>query len=437
MTRLLVLAAALLAPAFWSGFPIVWADTGGYLARPFEHTLELGRSALYGLLLAVGSPLDFWPALALQGLAAAFTILLTLRVYGLRRKPWLALALALALGALTSVPFYASQLMPDIFLPLAVLALHLLTFRRSQLARWQVGVLIALVAIAVAFHMTILVISAGLVAAAALLRALPRRLVLEQPGLRLPAVALCLGVALALASNFLIGGRLAFTPGGVHFVFGRLVQDGIIARYLAEHCPKPTLRLCQYREALPTTADGWLWGWDSPFYKLGGATGFEAEARRIIADTLMRYPGQHLATALRSTAEQLVLVATGEGVHAYDLEHALQTFRRYVPELLPRFAASRQNQDQFGFRAINMVHVPLALVSCALLPIVVLGGYLRRVDRAAAGLALTVAAALLANAAICGMLSNPNPRYQSRIVWLAPLAVLVTTMRMRKAPAIA
>ena len=36
---------ALLLPAFVNGFPFVFADTGGYLARPFERALALGRSA--------------------------------------------------------------------------------------------------------------------------------------------------------------------------------------------------------------------------------------------------------------------------------------------------------------------------------------------------------------------------------------------------------
>jgi hypothetical protein len=36
--------------------------------------------------------------------------------------------------------------------------------------------------------------------------------------------------------------------------------------------------------------------------------------------------------------------------------------------------------------------------------------------------------ALFANAAICGVFSNPNDRYQSRIVWLAPFAVMIALL---------
>src|SRR5215211_6339668 len=76
---------ALLAPALWNGFPLLFADTGGYIARPFERTLLLGRSALYGTFLASGIRLDFWPVVLIQAAVALWIILLTLRVNGVVR----------------------------------------------------------------------------------------------------------------------------------------------------------------------------------------------------------------------------------------------------------------------------------------------------------------------------------------------------------------
>jgi hypothetical protein len=88
---------------------------------------------------------------------------------------------------------------------------------------------------------------------------------------------------------------------------------------------------------------------------------------------------------------------------------------------LESFIASRQQHDAFEFRIINMIHVPVALASAMLLP--VFSVQLRRRNSQLAVLAGTVFLALLANAAICGIFSNPNARYQSRI---APLALLTT-----------
>ena len=45
-----------------------------------------------------------------------------------------------------------------------------------------------------------------------------------------------------------------------------------------------------------------------------------------------------------------------------------------------------------------------------------------------------VALAILANAVVCGALSNPNDRYGARMVWLATLVVLLVPWMRRRAP---
>src|SRR5882762_6192500 len=57
---------ALMAPALWNGFPLIFPDTGGYLTRPIEGALGMGRSALYGLFVYAGVPFSFWPNALLQ-----------------------------------------------------------------------------------------------------------------------------------------------------------------------------------------------------------------------------------------------------------------------------------------------------------------------------------------------------------------------------------
>ncbi len=47
-----------------------------------------------------------------------------------------------------------------------------------------------------------------------------------------------------------------------------MLQDGIVAQYLRDHCPKQNFKLCPYRDKLPATADQFLWG-NSMFNTLG------------------------------------------------------------------------------------------------------------------------------------------------------------------------
>ena len=49
--------------------------------------------------------------------------------------------------------------------------------------------------------------------------------------------ALATGAAMLLAANFALSGQLAWTPGGFGIAFGRMLQDGIVKRFLDDHCP--------------------------------------------------------------------------------------------------------------------------------------------------------------------------------------------------------
>jgi hypothetical protein len=277
--------------------------------------------------------------------------------------------------------------------------------------------------------MSIVALVAALVALLCLLKLFGVRFGFPKLKLGLPFGAAMAGIALALFSNFAIIGQLGLTPGGTTFLFGRLVQDGIVARFLAERCPDPTLRLCAFRAELPDAADDWLWG-NSPLGKLGGWQAFEPEARRIVRDSILSYPFMHLATAASATAEQLATLTTGEGLGSKDNWDAESVLRRYAPSTMPAFQASRQQQDAFDFRFVNSLHVPLAILATALLPVLVV--VLRRRRPALSMFAASMLFAIVVNAAICGMFSNPNARYQSRIAPLATLTVLLAAVDLLK-----
>jgi hypothetical protein len=422
---------ALMGAALWNGFPLIFPDTGGYFTRPIEGTLAMGRSALYGLFLYVGIPLAFWPAVLVQCGLTAWLIVLTLRAHGLGDRPGLTFGIVLALCATTSLPWFAGQLMPDIFFPLAVLALHLLLFHHDRLNRAERAGLVAVIAFAMASHMAALGVCAGALIAFVFLRRLwPRAL----PPLRtgLAGVAIVSGIALALLSNAAITGNFAFTPGGANFLFGRLIEDGIVARYVEDECPDPSLRLCAYRHELPNNADDWLWGPGTAFYKLGGDEGFRDEAREIIAETLTRYPAEHLLSAAYGTLKQFVTFKTEVAPPAHNAP-AIGSIKEHAPQWYPALMDARQQRAPVNAAILNAVHWPVAAAS--LIALAVLLAFRRRfgVTPPATALIATVLLALAANAAICGIFSHPVDRYQSRLILLAPFAVAVVWCSRRRA----
>ena len=75
-----------------------------------------------------------------------------------------------------------------------------------------------------------------------------------------------------------------------------------------------------------------------------------------------------------------------------------------------------------GFRFINIVDVPMAYLSLAGL-VALLAFAIMSAEAEAAVFLGAIMLALAGNAVICGALSNPHDRYQSRLVWIATFAV--------------
>ncbi len=416
------MVALLLAPALWNGFPLIFPDTGGYFTRPIEGALAMGRSALYGWFLYVTIPLAFWPAIVAQAVATAWVIVLALRCHGLGGRPWLALGLTAVLTVVTSLPWFSAQLMPDILFPVAVLALHLLAFRAALLNTAERTGLGALIAVAIASHMAALALCVGVVAAFWLLSQV-RFLALPRPRLSLAGGAAGAGVALCLLSNLAITGSFAFTPGGSSFLFGRLIEDGIAQRYLNERCPDPKLRVCDYARQMPTSADDWLWGNDTPFYRLGGAEGFGPEATSIVIDSIKRYPLMHAKAAAAAAIEQFTSFATDVSVD--DNGPAVESVREHAPALLAPMLQAKQLAERFDVGPLNLVHVPVGALSIAGLIAALVWRRRLKLAPEMAALCLGVLLALVLNAAVCGVFSHPVDRYQSRLVVLAPLALAI------------
>src|SRR6202049_4809858 len=101
----------LLSPALWNRFPLLEYDTGGYLARWFEGYLVPSRSTTYGLFLVAGWPLDFWPVVLLQALAAVWVIGLLLRTHRFPVYPVALPATVATLAVTTALPWLASILL--------------------------------------------------------------------------------------------------------------------------------------------------------------------------------------------------------------------------------------------------------------------------------------------------------------------------------------
>jgi hypothetical protein len=421
----LLILLFLIAPALWNGYPLLQWDTGGYLARWYEGYLVPSRSTVFGLYLHFGEKSGFWINLGAQALATLWILHLSLRVLNLA-QPFRLLAISLTLILTTALPWLASLLLTDIFAGLSVLSLYILIVHGEKISTVEKFSLFLFTAFASATHSATLGVLFGLCLLALLARPwLRSRIALS--GLIQGMLTLATGAAMLLAANFALSGQLAWTPGGIGVAFGRMLQDGIVTRYLNEHCGQEKLKLCPYRNALPATADDFLWG-DSMFNTLGRFKGLGDEMEHIVIRSVADYPAWQVEAAFVATSEQLMHVATGEGTNGW-LPHTYGIIARYIPAQAKAMRAAHQQHWDINFAAVNWLHVPVALGSTLLVFAMFARALWRRKFDDLALLAATVSFALLGNALICGVISGPHDRYGARLVWISTFTVLLAAAR--------
>lgn len=415
----------LIAPALWNGYPLLQYDTGGYLARWYEGYLVPSRSTVFGLYLHFGQDSRFWINLGIQALATLWILQLTLRVFGMLR-PMLLAGLGIALVLTTALPWLSSMLLTDIFSGLSVLSLFILVLHGDKVSSTEKWLLFGFTAFAAASHSAIFAVLLELCCVGWIARPFLRARI-PTSGLVRGSLTIIAGAAMLLSANFALSGKLAWTPGGYGVAFGRMLQDGIVTRYLGDHCPQQKLKLCPYRNELPATADKFLWG-NSMFNTLGRFQGMNDEMGFIVTRSLAEYPLWQARAAIVATAQQLVSVATGEGISGW-IPHTYGIIERYLPAQLAPMRAAHQQHWDIDFTPINRIHVPVALLSMLLVAgILAAAGWRRRLDDVTL-LAATVFFAVLGNAFVCGVISGPHDRYGSRLAWVATSVVLIAAVR--------
>ncbi len=436
----IVLAAlVLLWPAFWNVYPLVFSDTGTYLTQAIHRYLGWDRPVFYSLFLyPLHLQQTLWPPIMAQAVLAAWLLHLLRRVLLPDASAWVLLPLVGLLAGLTALPFVASQLMPDVFTSLLVIAIALAVFTPERLSPVEAWLLLPVTCFMIVAHQShVLLAFALLLVLPAFRRMLGAATTIASGRSWIWRAVLPLPLACAaLVSVNLIGhGRASLSPFGNVFLLARLIYDGPGLTALERNCPQSGWRLCAALGHLPPNSDDFLWRADSPLAVLGGAKIVSAEAGAIILAAIRESPGAVLHGFCANAVSQLSRFATGDGLRPWP-----DTVTPAIVHDFPRaeaaaYAAARQQrgdmpvpdqildpEPEYSLLPAPFValHRAAAIAGLCGAVVVLVQGLRRR--HIAAGFAAASLLAVLANAAITGGLSGPHDRYQSRIVWL-PLAI--------------
>lgn len=429
-----VLVAALLMtwPAVYNGFPLLYPDSmsylqdGGRVARAlFLHDLSGyygGRSFIYCLgILPWHWNITPWPVIGLHAVLTAYVLWLVVRSFLPRQTLIAYFALVVPLSLLTGLGWFVGCIMPDILGPVLYLSIFLITFSWDAHARPERLAVMLIAWWAMASHSTHLILAGGLcilVGLLLLLKRQPEGRWLGPVG-RLAAIILVAALA-QLALHTYLYGEPSLNGERPPFLMARVIADGPGRWYLQQHCLEQKLAICDHVHDLPDNVADFLWAPDGIWRSASPAEQerLRQEEMGVVLGTIRSYPWAVLSISATHFWRQLN--AFGWGTTYTANPWILEMFSTVMPGARSDYLQSRQARQTLHERFFTSVQAWTVWASLVVIGVWVLllgRGWSRRL----VGLAAVIIFVVIANAAVTGVLSNVEDRYQSRVVWLVPL----------------
>ena len=386
-----------------------------------------GRSPYFGALLWLSYVFSrFWLFVLAQAGIAYALIRLTLRLFGWCR-PLIVAAVVAGLSLLTSLPFFVSLLMPDLLAAFGILAFLLLAIDRTRLKRGERWGLYALMLVSVLAHLThILIIGALALAlfAWALLRGWRRSQFAPLVGAS--SIIALIGLISVMITSSVVERTFGRAPLLVPLLTARFLADGTGLDYIRRHCPGAEFAACAYRDRKDIIVGEFLWSLEpgkGAYMIADTATrrALSTEDSRFALAVLAAYPVEQGGRILRNGWRQMLRFDID--LLDYNCAGEPACWSSLPPAERSALLASLGGRDLWPQSAIAVIHYgTLALSLIMLLAWAVADA---RTGREGAGdIVLWLALLLIAmavNALLGGGVSDPQPRYQARVIWLLPL----------------
>jgi hypothetical protein len=457
-------------------------------------TIMGARSALYGLFLFVLDKLaGVWLVAAAQALICAWTVYMlwkvsaphehdgigrnrpiaescsripeTERVAGGKPVPtfpqpalaplWTYLALIAGLAAGSTLPFFATFIMPDVFAGVAAAGFVVLTVFGRRLSRLETVGMVGVLTFAYATHASHTLTALAAMVPATLLFwwfKAPKGQVVRGYALVLVAMALAVlsGKAYEGAFAMRTGMKLHRPP----FLMARVLADGSGREYMRKVCKGPDnpYVICRATRAPLTRSDDILWE-ESPLIGAFNALKspelqlrMESEERAFVKGAVLNDPWGQFKASMENWADQLSRISVHDPLRdprqflaneywkttrLVDMIVSPEQCKPIGPGCKPPFDMALTKHWHELVMALSALFAAWRLSR----PDVRADLMDRTAPWARPAVPLTVAVAILAamlvlNAGVCGIISGAFSRYQARIVWIWPASAGLIAIRL-------
>ncbi|MFK8005704.1 MAG: hypothetical protein AB8H03_05005 [Saprospiraceae bacterium] len=415
--------------AIINGFPLWYPDTSTYLASGFELETPADRPIGYGIFILLSSlnGLSVWLVILGQAIIIFYLLRLTFHYFFPNWTKQKTLITFLLLSLFSSFSFVTSQLISDIFSPIGAICLfHLFlnrTLKKSN-RNWLVGIYI----LSVVMHMSHVGINMILI----IILSLFSKVLFHKFEIQKTIIFILLTFSCVLSMGSALGKSTHV------FFMARLSENGILKKYLDEHCEKKDYKICAFKDNLPTTANAFLWEKYSPVYHTGGWVDSKPEYVEIIKGTFSswEYLTLHIEESFETTKRQLLLFEAGDGNIAYrDGTSLFERFQKYFPREFENYKNSiiYRTEDKIMrdyFASINSVHYFVAFLSF-LINCLFLIFYKNKKEVFYWFVCFLMVTILVSNFLNASLVVNAH-RFGAKVSWLLLLSALLVIFNFRK-----
>ncbi len=412
--------------------------------KPTRRFVSSGRSIVYGALLYLGEVFKgMWFSVLMQSLIAVYLVfVLTVKVLNLDFRYFL-LSCAV-LFCFSSLPFFVSFLMPDVFSGFLILGFAILATSWNGLSFFDRAAISGVLLFAVlGHHSNVVLLVAMTVAATGYVVLVDRSQWSRIRGLSATVIA-CVVIFVLWDAAFSFGVTRAFgiPPVRPPFLMGKLVTS-LDPSALAKVCASKDFVICKYQDRLPTNEEAFVWNEDQRTGIFGAADfptkqALGAEQFRFALAIIPPNLGRLAATISQDVLRELGDVGLDEFL--YLPEHLVFLAERLPSgefrKLTSTVAARSDVYVVFG----RTILCGAAFLSATLLTLL-LGWTLRTAEisdakefgewRTWRAVTCILLGGVVLNAIICGGLSTPHDRYEARVIWLIQLSFITGIYVMR------
>ncbi|MBN2681882.1 MAG: hypothetical protein JXR58_05205 [Bacteroidales bacterium] len=420
----------LLIPAFYNGYPLVFADTGQYVLSSVDlippSTSPMGY-IFFVRIFAWNESL--WIVIFAQAAIVNFLIYKTVKILILHNRHLYHFAIVAFLSIFTGASWYSSQIMPDIFAPILVLSIFV--FLNYHKSLWMNIGLILILIITCISHFTYLY-TCFLTSFVFFVFLFYNRKKIPMPKIIINKL---IGIFLIVVSsyyftptyNYLHGNDFNSSKIKHVLLMAKLVENGVAKEFLDNNCHENRYCLCDYKDNLPTNPPAFVWRAESPFFKTGGWSNSKLEYEEIISIVFSDpgYLSMFIYKGFISTIKLLTINELGSSFSEYRENSTIyNVIQKEMPHELNEFKNARQYNKKLSFTFINLFLNLFLVLSVIIIYFSFRKGFFKG-NLELQSLIIVVISAVIFNAAISGSFSAIAPRYQSRISWLVILVALI------------